>query len=59
MPLILAFIIGCVIGWRRAAARGGSAADKAQYAVAHGFAGLLLLLVASLFLGFAGLSPFG
>lgn len=36
------FIIGAVIGWRRAARRGGSAADKAQYALAHGIPAFLL-----------------
>ena len=57
MVLILAFLVGFAIGWRRAAARGGATADKVQYGFAHGFAGLLLMAVAALVLGFAGLSP--
>jgi hypothetical protein len=57
MILILAFAAGAAVGWRRAAARGGTTADKLQYALAHGFAGLLAGIVLALALGFAGLSP--
>jgi hypothetical protein len=57
MILILAFAAGAALGWRRAAARGGTTADKLHYALAHGFAGLLAGIVLALALGFAGLSP--
>ncbi len=33
---LAAFILGCLIGWYRAAKRGGSFADRVQYALAHG-----------------------
>ncbi len=33
---LAAFILGCLIGWYRAAQRGGSFADRVQYALAHG-----------------------
>jgi hypothetical protein len=58
MVLILAFIAGFALGWRRAAARGGVRADKIQYGFAHGFAALLLTMILALVLGFLGLSPF-
>ncbi len=57
MVLTLAFLAGFAIGWRRAATRGGTVADRAQYGLAHGFAGVLIMAVAALLLGFAGLSP--
>lgn len=57
MVLVLAFIAGFALGWRRAAARDGGRADKLQWGFAHGFAGVLLMAVAALILGFAGLSP--
>lgn len=42
MLLPLAFALGALLGWRRAAARGGDRLDKLQYAAAHG---ILLALV--------------
>ncbi len=33
---ILAFVLGCLLGWTRAARRNGTLADRAQYALAHG-----------------------
>ena len=33
---LAAFILGCLIGWYRAAKRGGTIADRVQYALAHG-----------------------
>ncbi|HUF86794.1 MAG TPA: hypothetical protein VMM59_05370 [Thermohalobaculum sp.] len=33
---LAAFILGCLLGWVRAARRGGNLADRAQYALAHG-----------------------
>jgi hypothetical protein len=58
MVLILAFLAGFALGWRRAGARGGTTADKVQWGAAHGFGLGLLTMVAALALGFAGLSPF-
>ena len=57
MILVLAFLAGFALGWRRAEARGGALADKMQYGAAHGFAGLLAMAALALLLGFAGLSP--
>lgn len=58
MILILAFAAGVALGVQRARKRGGTRADQIQYGLAHGFAGLVLAAALSLFLGFAGLSPF-
>ena len=45
IPLI-ALIAGFAIGWRRAARRGGTQADKWQFAIGHAVAfGLLAFLV--------------
>ena len=33
---LAAFVLGCLIGWVRAARRGGGFADRIQYALAHG-----------------------
>lgn len=38
MLALAALILGAVTGWVRAARRGGTTADKAQYAVGHGLA---------------------
>ena len=50
MPIAIAlFIVGAVIGWRRAARRGGTTADKLQYALAHGIpaflAGIVIVVI--------------
>lgn len=42
MIVILALVLGAVIGFRRAAKMGGSRADRIQYAVAHAM-GLAIL----------------
>jgi hypothetical protein len=55
--LIVAFGLGFWFGWRRAAARGGSTADRVQYGFAHGLAALVATAVGALLLGFFGLSP--
>jgi len=51
--MIIALIllaIGAAIGWRRATRRGGTTADKLQYAAAHGLpaflAGMILMTIA-------------
>jgi len=41
----LFFIIGAVIGWRRATKRQGTRADKVQYALAHGIPGFLIGMI--------------
>jgi hypothetical protein len=44
MLILIAFALGCAIGWYRAARRGGRLADRIQYALAHGIpAGLATL----------------
>jgi hypothetical protein len=48
MPYLFlaAFVLGCLLGWVRAARRGGGIADRIQYALAHGIpAGLAALAV--------------
>ena len=47
MLLPLAFLIGALIGWRRAAAGGGDRLDRLQYAAAHGILLTLVTLVAA------------
>lgn len=48
MIIVAAFLAGCAIGWMRARRRGGTAADKVQFALAHGIpaalAGLLFVI---------------
>ncbi len=41
---IVAFVLGCLLGWTRAARRGGTLADRAQYALAHGIPVALVTL---------------
>jgi hypothetical protein len=48
MLLLLAFVLGAVFGWRRAAVRGGDRLDMLQYAAVHGILFVLLTLVATL-----------
>ena len=43
---LILFAIFAVIGWRRAERRGGTTADKLQYAMAHGIPAFLVGLVA-------------
>lgn len=46
MPIaLLLFAIFAVIGWRRAGRRGGTTADKLQYAMAHGIPAFLVGLI--------------
>jgi len=42
---IALFLLGAVIGWLRATRRGGTTADKVQYALAHGIPAFLLGVV--------------
>ena len=48
MLLPLAFALGAIFGWLRAAAAGGDRLDRLQYAAAHGILFLLLTLVATI-----------
>jgi len=54
MILPIAFLIGALIGWMRATKRGGNRLDKLQYAAAHGIALLLLALMVTIGLDWAG-----
>ena len=54
---LILFAIFAVIGWRRAERRGGTTADKLQYAMAHGIPAFLLgmiLVVVGLNFGWFG-----
>jgi UPF0716 family protein affecting phage T7 exclusion len=54
---LILFAIFALIGWRRAARRGGRTADKLQYAAAHGIPAFLagmIVMVAAANLGWLG-----
>jgi phosphate/sulfate permease len=55
MLLPVAFVLGALIGWRRAAARGGDRLDRLQYAAAHGILLTLVALVGLILAGRLGL----
>lgn len=55
MLLPLAFVLGALIGWRRAVRRDGDRLDRLQYAAAHGILLVLLTLVATLAAGRFGI----
>ncbi len=57
MILAIAFAAGAALGWARAARRGGTTADRAQYALAHGFAVTVGTAALALVAGFFGASP--
>jgi hypothetical protein len=46
MLIGIAFVLGCGLGWMRAARRGGTTPDRVQYALAHGVPAALAALVA-------------
>ena len=46
MLIGIAFVLGCAIGWYRAARRGGGIPDRIQYALAHGIPAALITLAA-------------
>ena len=46
MLVLIAFGLGCTLGWMRAARRGGTTPDRIQYALAHGIPAALVMLVA-------------
>lgn len=47
---IVFFVIGGFIGWRRAARRGGTVADRVQYALAHGIPAFLIGMLVTVIL---------
>lgn len=55
MIALLFLALGAVFGWVRASRRGGTTADKLQYAAAHGFAFLLLAIAGGIFIDLTGL----
>jgi hypothetical protein len=57
MILVLAFLIGAVVGARRARQRGGGTADMVQYGLAHGLAFLVAAAALALVAGLAGFAP--
>ncbi len=48
MIFVVAILIGALIGWRRAARRGGNRMDKLQYAAAHAIFFAILGLFATI-----------
>ena len=44
MLVAIAFILGCAVGWMRAARRGGGLTHRLQYAAAHGIPAALIVL---------------
>ncbi len=48
MLLPLAFALGALFGWRRAAARGGDRLDRLQYAAVHGILFALVTLIVTI-----------
>ena len=46
MLIGVAFVLGCGLGWMRAARRGGTTPDRLQYALAHGIPAALAALAA-------------
>ncbi len=46
MLILVAFVLGCALGWFRAARRGGGTPDRIQYALAHGIPAALVTLAA-------------
>lgn len=45
IPALGLALLAGLIGWRRAAGRGGNASDRWQYAAAHGIAAFLLGMI--------------
>jgi prolipoprotein diacylglyceryltransferase len=55
MAVVLAFAVGMLVGWRRAARRGGDRLDRWQYAAVHGIVFALAAVVLSILAGRVGL----
>ncbi len=54
MILPISFFLGALLGWFRATKRGGNRLDKLQYAAAHGIAFMLLALIVTMAIDWAG-----
>ncbi len=57
MLAIITCLIGAVLGWVRAKRRGGTTADRVQYAIAHAVAFGLAGLILGTVLALTGLFP--
>jgi hypothetical protein len=55
MAVPIAFALGMLFGWRRAAGRGGDRKDRLQYGAAHGIAFALTALALTVLAGRLGL----
>ena len=55
MLLAVTFVAFAVIGWRRAAKRGGHTGDRVQYALAHAIPATLLMLLLQILAARVGL----
>jgi hypothetical protein len=56
MLIVVALILGALIGWQRAGRRGGDRLDRLQYAAAHAIAFGLLGVLATVAIGRFGVS---
>lgn len=45
IPAVILMVLAGALGWRRAAKRGGTTADRWQYAAAHGIPAFLVVLI--------------
>ncbi len=55
MFLVAGFVLGALMGWRRASARGGDRLDHWQYALAHGIALTLVAVALTVLAGRLGI----
>lgn len=54
MLLLVAFVLGAILGWRRAVSRGGDRLDQLQYGAVHAIIFVLAALVLTVLLGRLG-----
>lgn len=55
MILLAAFVLGALVGWRRATTRGGDRLDHWQYAAVHGIALTLAAVALTVLAGLLGI----
>lgn len=55
MILLAAFVLGALVGWRRASTRGGDRLDHWQYAAVHGIALTLAAVALTVLAGRLGI----
>lgn len=55
MIVAVLFVAGLVLGWTRAARRGGNTADRVQFALAHGIPAALVGIIGSVLVWRLGL----